>query len=291
MSGGLDLLILGWPYLSFGGGLTLFVRGFLIFRKYRILADMPRAMIGSIPMGLVQIHGKAKADHTIVSPVSKTKCLFYRVNVSKTSSGKASDSTLKSRGTAAAGFPFYLHDQTGKVLVDPYEAELDLVLTAERKVRGGRGTALRSFLWGEGDPTLSPSNRVSDYELETYAVEVLGTISERWNPFAWLQEILPTSETTSAEAKSHTYYLKEYCIVSDRWYDATGTCTWNPQPFDDTDRHMIAKGKNEPIMLISDKSEKGVEQALRNRALQYIFGGGFLALIGLAGILWKYGWL
>jgi hypothetical protein len=289
MAGGLDLLILGWPYLSFGGGLALFVRGFLVFRKYRILADMPRSMIGSIPMGLVQIHGKAKSDITVVSPVTKTKCLFYRVNVSMTVSGKDTHSSLKSRGKDQRGAAFYLHDETGKVLVDPYEAELDVVCTADRKVRGGHGSSMRKLLWGEGDPLSSPSNRVSDYELETYAIEVLGVREERWNPFAFLNEMFPAHDPDSGKASDFTYYLKEYCVVADRWYDATGSCTWNPQPFDDTDRHMIAKGKSEPIMLISDKSEKGVEQALKNRALQNIFGGGGLALIGLAGLLSRFG--
>ena len=289
MAGGLALLVLGWPYLGFAGGLALLVRGFLIYRKYRILAYMPRSMIGSIPMGLVQVHGKAKSDITVVSPVTKTKCLFYRVTVRMTVSGKNTHSSLKSRGKDQRGAAFYLHDETGKVLVDPYEAELDVTPTADRKVRGGHGSTWRKALFGEGDPLLSPSNRVTDYELETYAIEVLGVREERWNPFAFLNEMFPAHDPDSGQASNFTYYLKEYCIVADRWYDATGTCTWNPQPFDDTDRHMIAKGKNEPIMLISDKSEKGVELYMRLRAQQYILGGGVLAVIGLAGLLSRFG--
>jgi hypothetical protein len=289
MSGDLALLVLGWPYLSFAGGLALLVRGFLIFRKYRILADMPRSMIGSIPMGLVQVHGKAKSDITVVSPVTKTKCLFYRVTVRMTVSGKNTHSSLKSRGKDQRGAAFYLHDETGKVLVDPYEAELDVTLTADRKVRGGQGSTWRNALFSEGDPLLSPSNRVTDYELETYAIEVLGVREERWNPLAFLSEMFPAHDPDSGQAGNFTYYLKEYCILADRWYDATGTCTWNPQPFDDTDRHMIAKGKKQPMMLISDKSEKGVELYMRLRAQQSMIGGSVLAVIGLAGILSRYG--
>lgn len=288
MAGGASPIIIWGPYLSFFAGLALFAWGFWVFRKYRILADMPRSMIGSMPMGLVQIHGKAKGDVTIVSPISKTQCLFYRVNVSMSSSGKDTDRSLNSRGTETGGSPFYLQDQTGKVLVDAREAELDVVCTADRTVRGGHGSTMRRALFGEGDPLLSPSNKVTDYELETYAIEVLGARDESWNPLAFLKEISPDHDPDSGRAGSYRYHLKEYCIVPDRWYDASGTCTWNPQPLDETDRHMIAKGKNEPIMLISDKSEKGVEQALKNRALMYIIGGGILAVIGLAAILLQH---
>lgn len=285
----LGFVVVAWPYVSFCGGLALFVRGFLIFRKYRILADMPRSMIGSIPMGLVQVHGKAKGDVPIVSPVSKTKCLFYRVNASLSSSGKDTDRSLNRRGTEAGGMPFYLHDETGKVLVDAREAELDVVCTADRTVRGGHGSSIRRALFGEGDPLLSPSNRVTDYELETYAIEVLGARDESWNPFAFLKEISPDHDPDSGRASSYSYHLKEFCIVPDRWYDATGTCVPNPQPFDDTDRNLIVKGRNEKTFLISDKSEKGVELHMRLRAQQYIFGGGALAVIGLAVILSRFG--
>ncbi len=289
MAGGLDFLIVSWPYLCFAGGLALFVWGFLIYRTYRLLADTPRSMIGSIPMGLVQIHGKAKGDITIVSPVSKTQCLFYRVNVSMSSSGKDTDRSLNRRGTEAGGMPFYLQDQTGKVLVDAREAELDVVCTADRTVRGGHCSSIRKALFGEGDPLLSPSNKVTDYALETYAIEVLGTRDESWNPFAFIKEIAPDHDPDSGRIASYRYHLREYCIVPDRWYDATGTCVPNPQPLDDTDRNLIGKGKHEKTFLISDKSEKGFELALRDRALVRIFGGGILAVIGLGVILLRFG--
>ena len=50
-----DMALVG----GFGAGLYLFFKGFRIFRKYRVLADTPEMPIRSIPMGLVEVHGKA----------------------------------------------------------------------------------------------------------------------------------------------------------------------------------------------------------------------------------------
>ena len=38
-------------------GIYLFFRGFSIYRRYRLLADMPRASASSASMGLVEIEG------------------------------------------------------------------------------------------------------------------------------------------------------------------------------------------------------------------------------------------
>jgi hypothetical protein len=89
----------------------------------------------------------------------------------------------------------------------------------------------------------------------------------------------------------HRYRLSEYCIVPEHSYAVTGTCVENPNPQDEHDRNMIVKGQNEPTFLISWRSEKELQSALRNRAALHIFGGGALSVACLAILLFRLGWL
>jgi hypothetical protein len=56
-------------------------------------------------------------------------------------------------------------------------------------------------------------------------------------------------------------------------------------PTADHDRNMIAKGRNEPIFVVSAKSEAELQQGLRKRAALMILGGAAVALACLAGLL------
>jgi len=105
----------------------------------------------------------------------------------------------------------------------------------------------------------------------------------------WERSIAPG--IPSSGATSGQYRLTESCIVPDGTYDITGTCTENPNPADEHDRNLIAKGQNEPPFLISSKSEKQLESGLRRRAAGKIFGGAALAIVCLAIILAKLGLL
>ncbi len=85
------------------------------------------------------------------------------------------------------------------------------------------------------------------------------------------------------------YRFTEYCIRDGDTLDVTGTCTENPQAKDIQDRNMIVKGQNEPTYLITSKSDKGMEPALRRGAMVRVFGGAALAVFCLGFILFKFG--
>jgi hypothetical protein len=130
-----------YSILGFGAGVWMFFKGFREFRKYRVLADTPEIPIRSIPMGLVEIHGQAlKADELLTSPVTHTSCHLYKVVIErwKTDSQGRGGSWHHQR-TDVEGVKFYLQDATGKVLVDPREAELDLPQGARCEAGSGRG--------------------------------------------------------------------------------------------------------------------------------------------------------
>src|SRR5574340_1214370 len=104
--------------VGFGAGLFWFFKGFRVYRQYRVLADTPEMPIRSIPMGLVEVHGKATpaADNLVSGPVSGTPCLFYKVDIERWVRDKNRGHWAHYR-TDVDGLPFYLDDGTGKVLV------------------------------------------------------------------------------------------------------------------------------------------------------------------------------
>jgi hypothetical protein len=60
--------------LGFGGGIYTFLKGFREYRKYRLVADTPKIHVRSIPMGLVKVRGEARAEETLLSPITHTPC-------------------------------------------------------------------------------------------------------------------------------------------------------------------------------------------------------------------------
>jgi len=240
----------GYPAYHF------FLRGFRSYRQYRLLADMPEIRIGAIPMGLVQIHGKAHGAPSLTSPVTKNPCFLYKVLIEEYTPARRSRFVPDVRVGK-----FSLVDATGEVLVDPNGAELDLIENSVREIGGSRT-----------ENSVEPGARAS--ELESYCEEFMHRFPlGRMSTSPWVK-----------------YRLTEYCVLPGHWYDVTGTCVENPDPSDSSHRNMIVKGSKENTLLISWRSERVVEERLRHRATRYILGGAIVALSYPALLFWLWGW-
>ena len=299
---------LGGVVLGFGAGIYFFFKGFRVFREYRVLADTPETPIRSLAMGLVEIHGKAKGDQLVDSPVSHTPCLFYKVDIEKWQRNSKGGGSWSHYRTDADGVRFYLEDASGKVLVDAHGAEFDLLQSAQLEIGTGRrsGKNLMTLFSGKGDTTLTtdlkfartPSGEVTvippptEDELFAYVTSKSSLMpSFGVNGFLSSSTRNPVIFLGGSGLSSQSYRLTEYCILPDHWYDVTGTCTENPNAKDEHDRNLIVKGENEPTFLISWRDEKDLEKRLRRRAALYVFGGAALSIVCLAILLAKFGWL
>jgi len=305
-----------WQWVALAGfavGLLLFIQGFRVLRKYHLLADTPRSPIGSLPMGLVEVHGKAKGERLVKSPISGTSCLFYRVDVriSRIFSvfyvvlalvsallpgaswffwGRNKAPWTKVFNRSAPDFggdQFYLEDETGKVLVDGRGAEVDVCCTATKSFFGGHMSGLSGAIRRLGVPSSDREGHWSSFALESYVVSVLTSQPYRVHSptYQWLMGEDPDAEVPENWGEGRRFHLSEFCIVPDRWYDVTGTCIEDPRPTDLKQRTMIVKGEHEPIFLISDKSESNLERSLKQKAQASIFLGVLLAVFGLGFIL------
>jgi len=145
-SGGLYL----WVTVGFFGGLYSFFKGFRIYREYRVVEDTPEIPIRSMAMGLVRIHGKAVGEQRSMSPVTKTPCFFYKVDIEKWKTDSRGGGSWSHYKTDADGVKFCLEDASGRVLVDAHDAEYDLEKNDQREVGHGAG----SFAPGATDEEL-----------------------------------------------------------------------------------------------------------------------------------------
>lgn len=123
----------GGLVVGIGLGVFLFYKGFRNFREYKILEDTPRMPIRSLSMGFTHIHGKAQSGNLVTSPLTKTPCCFYRVEIDQWKSHDRS-SSWEHICTDMDGTQFYVADDTGHVLVDAHSAEYDFPPTSERVV-------------------------------------------------------------------------------------------------------------------------------------------------------------
>lgn len=103
-------------------------QGFVRWREYRLIADTPTSKIRSMPMGTVEVNGRASKgteDSVLESPLSEEECLYYNYEVEELqSTGK--NSYWETISSGESGVRFFLEDGTDKVIVDPEGAEVEL---------------------------------------------------------------------------------------------------------------------------------------------------------------------
>ena len=106
-------------------GLYFFARGFGVLARRRLITSTPQSKIRSAAVGLVEVSGLAVGPHTVHAPISGLPCFYYRtIAWEHKDSGRSND--WQKVAEEILYLPFFLDDGTGKLLIDPRGAELDL---------------------------------------------------------------------------------------------------------------------------------------------------------------------
>ena len=285
--------------LFFLVGGFLFWLGFRKYREYRLLEDTPRAPVRSIPMGLVHLNGKSTGEHLLTSPLTRTPCYYYKAWVELwtwTMKGKDDSMDWKTIRTEADARVFYLDDGTGKVRVNPYNADFNVTRTFQAET--GPGAKGKRHM----DPTLGvagPSNqelldymqRVSDAAQAVRAAVNATPDSASKTAAKVLMGVSACGAKLSKDLSNQRLRFNEECLIADRQCNILGTCVENPTPTDEHDRNLIQKGTNESTFMISDKAEGALEKKVRRAALSMILVGALLMVAMVALVLRMDGWL
>jgi hypothetical protein len=173
-----------WALVGVAGGLYLFLRGFKILQRKRLLENTPESKIRSASMGLVEISGQAVGPYTIPAPACGFDCFYYRTIAWELKQSGKNKEWVKV-AEESLHLPFFLDDGTGRLLVDCNGAETDLHRDFHEQYRHSLFSAddpvpdgIRSFLARHGVS--------SEHELKVdeYCIKpknflfVLGTLSE-----------------------------------------------------------------------------------------------------------------
>lgn len=163
-------------------GIGLFIRGFRVLQRKRLILDTPTSHVRSAAIGLVELNGLAVGPHTLVSPITQRPCFYYRTAVWK-EVGSGKNRHWEQKIDERFHVPFFLQDETGMVLIDPNGAEMDIHCDFKAEYNHSMLTTLGvpprvvEFA-GRNGVTLDDNVRVEEYCLKPRnAMYVLGTLA------------------------------------------------------------------------------------------------------------------
>lgn len=261
-----------WAFAGVIGGPALFVRGFGLLQRKRLIMDIPQCSVRSAALGQVEICGKAVGPYTLVAPLSHTDCLYYRVTVQSGAQGDMRND--KMRELCA---PLFVDDGTGRVLVYPAGCELQLdasMYSAESEkialAMVGNRSEPPEVVW---ERCVKPGDQIF----------VMGSLQE--NPWARRNPATETSELSRigpgfvSAGEADVMRAKAFTSLDQTM--PSGAVAEDSASFDLHAPVILMKG-NGPFV-ISEGSQRDVVRRLHWKSLLYIWGGPMAALWGL----WK----
>ena len=172
-------------------GLYLFGKGFRLLRFKRMILDTPLSRIHSASVGLVEVTGTPVGPYALTAPVTGDPCYYYRVQAFQWV-----ESDNKHRWKAvldeSLSIPFFLEDSTGRVLIVPESARMDVHRSFSDEIEasifltpGLCPPNVRDFLAKRG---LVPEEKIKLEERiipQNFPLFVFGTLGENPAPYPW----------------------------------------------------------------------------------------------------------
>jgi hypothetical protein len=117
--------LLVWCLIGLCAGIYLFYEGFRLLQRRRLILDTPASKIRSAALGMVELSGLAVGPYTLVAPITARPCYYHRTFVWEWKQAGKNKQWVKVAAECKHVI-FFLDDNTGKVMVDPRGADLDL---------------------------------------------------------------------------------------------------------------------------------------------------------------------
>jgi hypothetical protein len=114
-----------WSVIGLYAGIYLFIKGFRLLQRRHLILDTPASKVRSASLGMVELNGLADGPYTVMAPITARSCYYYRTIASEWKQEGKNKRWVKV-AAESMHVPFFLDDNTGKVMVDPRGADLDL---------------------------------------------------------------------------------------------------------------------------------------------------------------------
>lgn len=188
-------------------GPFLFFSGFRMLRYKRKILDTPISKIHSAAIGLVEVLGMPTGPQTLTAPVSGDDCYYYRVQAWqwRETGGSGNGHEWKEVMDESCYVPFFLQDSTGRVLIDPQGAEMDVhrsfsdeISASYFRTRDLLPSHIRDFLVKRGQVPYEKI-KIEEHVIQpAYPLFVFGTLGDNPGHVAWT----PQPQVASRKASS-----------------------------------------------------------------------------------------
>jgi len=162
----------------------LFFQGFRLLQRRQLILNTPVSKVRGASLGMVELSGLAVGPYTIFAPITERACYYYRT-IAWEWKRQGRSSQWVQVANECMHVPFFLDDNTGKVMVDPRGAGLDLHRDFRQEFCDSFFTTkeeapdnVRGFLLRHG---VSTTNKIKVEEFcikPKNALFLLGTLSE-----------------------------------------------------------------------------------------------------------------
>jgi E3 Ubiquitin ligase len=178
------------------GGVILFFLGIRKNNESNTLSKyVPADTINSIPFGIpVVVTGQVTADQPLISPVTKKTCVYYEYTLEKEVEHKDNNGNTSWRWQQMGSpekqtTPFYLQNQSGKILIKPENCEVNGIYKTQQFLQPGTiqdNTSLSMKLLTSvikaADTAAGNRERITEYLIETGAtLNAFGTATMEGN--------------------------------------------------------------------------------------------------------------
>lgn len=258
-----------WAIVAVIAGPYFYWRGFSLLKRKRLISDTPRSTVRAAALGPVEVTGKAVGPYTLISPMSGTECLYYRMVIETNPTGD-----LRQRIQELCA-PLFLDDGTGTLMIYPKGAELRLPPSLARLEHGKLG--------------LPPSRHTAEKPefIQEYCIQpgetifVLGTVQE--SPWSKQENVVATNELSRigpgfVSAAEADVLRREAFPCLDPSLPAVAESGF-PHELDLHPPVILMQGHG-PFVISSDSPQEVVAK-LNCKSLLYIWGGPAALLWGL----------
>jgi hypothetical protein len=249
-----------WAFVGTGFGAVSFFRGFRVLRNKRLIENTPTSKCRSIAMGMVEVAGRATGAQTMPSLIGKLPCYCSHILIERYER-RGKSSRWVNVHERQDGIPFHIEDSTGRMLVDPAGAELDIPPELEHSE--GTTKALLGMTLSRFRETGRAASDIPSLFYSYCAANGVSSMGQMRFTERNLGPGDPAFVLGSAEERRGVQ--------------------------DEHERIVIRKGKHHPWFFIAESSEKELLKKLGRSTLLYIYGGAALCLACLAYLLHKFG--
>jgi len=279
-----------------GAGVFLFVRGFSAWRHMRLVEDTPTSRIRSMALGRVEVRGRAEGKGPLEAPLTGRPCVWYRWRIEEeVNSNRQRRWRTLEQGSSDA-WPFYVEDDTGRVLVDPQGARIEAAHDLSR-VDPPLAGPLGAFVQERGIRThgflgLRRKLRFTEWHIAPGdPLYVLGVAQERGG-LVHERRVRITEKLAvlraDPEAMAGFDLDGDGHVSGDEWDVARRLALQEVELAGFEDRVVIARDADgRAPFYVSDRDERAVIRSHRWSAVGGVFGGAALALGSAAALLHK----